>query len=316
MKRFILLIFFYSCQSFDITSSSEGVGFTQPKIEQLILNGNNLSIQISINLVPNNRDDFNNYAIFAVRTSDNFSSLYSRNLNEITLTSPSGLPFHVTNTTRPNFSGNLVDDITHTINLDNDLFTIGESYRLTVLAWGVNSDLGFAFNNNGWVYSPFSEERVFNYRRERLGITLSQFALNDVDLNYGFNLIDGEIVLNSSDVTSTDVTGSTNQVAYYLEQTTTSSGALFDTPNFFIGNGSAIQPLGSSFSLGQVLELPETGFLSSGNSLPINPNNLYLVRNSNNTYMKIYVNSINILSQTNIINLDVAYSTVTNIKFF
>ena len=306
-------LFSYGCQAFDISTSSKIYEYSRPKIEKLAIENNNLTVTISANFNPVNRNDFFSYVIFATEKENNFDNLRSIDLNGNSITSFSSLPFFITNTSKPVFVKKNVEPLSQKIILNSSSynFVINKDYKITVLAWGVNEEFARSFNNNGWIFSPYAEEKSFHYRQEKLNLILNQFSQKTNNNNYGFNLINGEIVLVNFNTPSNNPLTSTNQIIFYMDNSDNINMGMF-----FTSGGSLIQPLGSSYNFSQVINLPETGYLEPNGPIPISQQNVYVIKNMNGTYMKIYVNSLNVFSETNVVNLNVAYSIKPNERNF
>ena len=314
MKKVLVLLCslsVYSCEAFDISASSQIYQYPRPNIERLALENNALTVTISINLNPVNRDDFSSYLVFVTGNDNSFAPLFATDLNGAGLTSFTTLPFFITNTARPTFFRDGIENFNQNITLTSSSFATNQSYKVTVLAWGVNEEFARNFDNNGWIYSPFAEEKTFHYRQERLRLILNQFSQKTNNNDYGFNVIDDEIVSVNVNLPSDDPLSSTNQIIFYLND----SGAV-DMGMFFTSGGSLIQPLRPPHDFFEVIVLPEDGYLPAGIPLPINRAITYAIKNSDNTYMKIYVNSLNIFSATNLIDLNIAYSIVPHERNF
>ena len=318
--KIVLFLFFLlsllsssSCDAFDISTSSRVYEYPRPEIEKLAIENNNLTVTISINLNPFNRNDFSSYAIFATERENSFNALRETDLNDTSITSFSSLPFFITNTPKPVFVKNNVEPLSQKIVLNSSSysFVTNKNYKMTALAWGVNEEFARNFNNNGWIFSPYAEEKSFHYRQESLNLILNQFSQKTNNNNYGFNLINGEIVFANFNTPSNDPLTSTNQIIFYLNDSDNINIGMF-----FTSAGSLIQPLGSSYDFSRVINLPEDGYLEPNESIPINQQNTYAIKNMNDTYMKIYVNSLNVSSKTNVVNLNIAYSITPNERDF
>ncbi len=314
MKRgFILFcsLAVYSCEAFDLSTSSQVYQYPRPSIERLALQNNALTVTISISLNPINRDDFSSYLIFVTENGNSFAPLLRTDFNNPGLDTFTTLPFFITNTARPTFFRDGVQNLNQNITLASRSFATNQSYKVTVLAWGLNEEFARSFDNNGWILSPFAEEKNFHYRQERLRLMLNQFSEKTNNNDYGFNVIDDEIVSINVNLPSDDPLSSTNQVIFYFND----SGVV-DMGMFFTSGGSLIQSLGPTHDFFEVIALPEDGYLAAGVALPVNRANTYAIKNSDNTYMKIYVNNLNIASAIKVIDLNVAYSIVPHERNF
>ncbi len=295
----------FSCSAYDLTNTSQVYSYPKPVIEKLAIENDSLKVTISLNM--SSRDDFEKYVIFATAESDSFDTLTSKNLNEISLIATSSLPFFIADTSKPGLDGGYVNDLTYSIPLTSSIFQKNSNYKIIVLAWGENGKYASAFNNNGWVFSPFSQEATFHYRQERKDIVLDHYSEKVNNKNYGFNLENGKINLVNANVSDDDPLSSTNQLIFYLTQGDDSVGM------FFPSNGSVITPLGFVDDLTEVGTVPSSGYLEKGRPIPINRGNLYAIKNQDNTFMKIHVRNIGENDSRKItITLDVTYSIIPN----